>query len=203
MFVKICGVVDGAGVAAASRADAVGFVFAPSPRRIAPAAAARLAATLPEGVLTVAVFSRASQAEIEAVCADFRPDLVQVEPSTGVSLPDGVGLLPVFHDHDDVLDELSEFALRHPGARVVLEGAAVGGQGVRADGARAAQAARLPLRVIIAGGLAPDNVGSLIAAASPFGVDVSSGVESRRGVKSPEKILRFIDAARAATRRAE
>ena len=203
MFVKICGLTDAASIAAACRADAVGFVFAPSPRRIAPLAAAHLAADLSAAVLTVAVFSRASQAEIDAVCADFRPDLVQVEPSAALVLPAGVGLLPVFHDHASVLDELSEFAQRHPGARVVLEGAAVGGQGVCADGERAALAARLPLRIIVAGGLKPDNVGRLIAAASPFGVDVSSGVESRRGVKSPEKIHRFIDAARAAARRAE
>jgi len=201
VFVKICGVTDEAGIEAASRADAVGFVFAPSPRRISPENAAILAAKLPAGVLTVAVFSFASQAEIDAVCAEFQPHLVQVEQGDGLVLPDGIGLLPVFHDHDGVVAELAAFAVNNPDARVILEGAAVGGQGIRTDDSRAASAAALPLRLILAGGLSPDNIGSIITAAEPFGVDVSSGVESRRGVKDPEKIHRFIAAAHAATRR--
>lgn len=199
MFVKICGVTDEAGLAAASRADAVGFVFAPSPRRISPARAAELAALLPDDVLRVAVFAEVSQQELDAVCAVFRPDLVQAD-SSGLTLPDGVDYLPVFHDGDGVLDELAAFAVNAPSARVVLEGAAVGGQGVRADASRAAQAASLPLRIILAGGLSPANITTIIAATDPWGVDVSSGVESRRGVKDPDKIHQFIDAAKTAAR---
>ena len=200
MFVKICGITDAAGLQAASHADAVGFVFAASPRRIAPKAATALAAQLPPSVLTVAVFSYAGQAEIDAVLEDFRPDLVQVEPVEGLKLPDGVGLLPVFHDDAQALTALADFAASHPEARVIYEGAAVGGQGIQADRARASAAAALPLRLILAGGLSIDNVGDLIAATTPYGVDVSSGVESCRGVKDPQKIQDFIDAARSEER---
>ncbi len=199
MFVKICGVTDEAGVAAASRADAVGFVFAPSPRRISPARAAELAALLPDDVLRVAVFAEVSQHELDAACAAFRPDLVQTD-SSGLTLPDGVGLLPVLHDGDGLLSELAALAVNAPNARVVLEGAAVGGQGVRADASRAAQASSLPLRIILAGGLSPANVATIIASTDPWGVDVSSGVESSRGVKDPDKIHQFIDAAKTAAR---
>ncbi|MFT5679382.1 MAG: phosphoribosylanthranilate isomerase [Myxococcota bacterium] len=201
MFVKICGVTDEAGLAAASRADAVGFVFAESPRRISPQRAAELTELLPDGVETVAVFSEATQADIDAVCEVFRPDLIQTEDGGGLTLPDGVALLAVFHDGDGMLSELAAFAVNHPSARVILEGAAVGGQGVRADVSRAAQASSLPLRIILAGGLSPANVGDIISETSPWGVDVSSGVESSRGVKDPHKIHQFIDAAKLAARR--
>jgi phosphoribosylanthranilate isomerase len=198
MFIKICGITDEAGLLAASRADAVGFVFAPSPRRITPAAAASLAARLPSGVRTVAVLSHARQSDIDAVCAVFRPDLVQTEVTDDLSLPDGVSLLPVFHDRDTVLDELT--VLSHPGEMVILEGAAVGGQGIVGNLARAAQASAMQQRLILAGGLSPANVADIITTVRPWGVDVSSGVESRRGVKDPQLIHQFIDAAKSAAR---
>jgi phosphoribosylanthranilate isomerase len=81
-------------------------------------------------------------------------------------------------------------------ARMLFEGP-VSGAGFPADWSAAARFARRT-QLILAGGLNADNVSSAIAAVRPFGVDVSSGVESQPGVKSPHKIVQFVNAARAA-----
>jgi phosphoribosylanthranilate isomerase len=75
----------------------------------------------------------------------------------------------------------------------------VSGAGVTCDWTTARALARRT-ELILAGGLTPDTVGAAIEGVRPFGVDVSSGVEERRGVKSAEKIMRFVEAARSAFR---
>ena len=188
MLVKICGLTDPASVDAAAAADMVGFVFAPSPRQVSPAEARTLAARLPARVKRVAVFSRASAEEIAAVCAVFPADIVQCAP--GTALPPGVALLPVMHEQDD------EDQIAAP--LVLLEAArSGGGAGEVGDWDRAAAVAR-KRAVVLAGGLRPDNVAEAIKTVRPAGVDVSSGVEARRGVKDPARIHAFIMAARAA-----
>jgi phosphoribosylanthranilate isomerase len=79
---------------------------------------------------------------------------------------------------------------------VLFEGT-VSGAGQRCDWQTAAQAARRA-QLVLAGGLDPENVAGAIAAVRPFGVDVSSGVEARPGLKDPEAVMRFVTAARAA-----
>jgi phosphoribosylanthranilate isomerase len=190
MLIKICGLTTPEAVDAAAGADMVGFVFAPSPRRVSPTRARDLAARLPPTVQRVAVFQNASTEEIAAVCAIFPADFVQVEP--GPTLPEGVKLLPVLHGAE--VD-------RSPAAPlVVLEAAAQGGgTGETGDWTHAAQLAR-QRPIILAGGLCPDNVAAAIRAVRPAGVDVSSGVEKQRGHKDPQRIRAFIEAARAAAR---
>ena len=132
----------------------------------------------------------AARAAIEAI----GPDLVQAEPSDDLerALDGRARLLPVLHDGPDLLTHLPVGA-----ATVLLEAEGRGGRGVSPDRARAAALARR-VRLVLAGGLTPENVGAAIAAVRPYAVDVSSGVESSPGVKDPRRIAAFIAAVRRA-----
>lgn len=199
--VKVCGVTTEAGIraAVATGVDAVGFVFAASPRRVGPRTARVLAERLPPSVLRVAVFHRPSATEVLAVLDAFEPDLVQLEPDDALlrKLPPTLRLLPVLHDGLEVAQEAERVRARFDGA-VLLDPAGRGGRGVAADWERARQlACQGPL--FLAGGLDADNVADAIRRVRPHGVDVSSGVESTPGVKDPARIAAFV----AAVRRAE
>lgn len=199
--VKICGVKDRSAVdaAALAGADALGFVFAVSERRISAEAAHALASDLPAFVGTVGVFRYPTVPELQSVGARFAPDLVQAEPGRDVLKHVSPGrLLAVFHDSDSLLDRVLRFReTRGPNATILLEAAGRGGRGAKPDWTRAEQAARTgPL--VLAGGLTPDNVVEAIQTVRPWGVDVSSGVESAPGVKDPARIRAFIQAVRSA-----
>jgi phosphoribosylanthranilate isomerase len=197
LFVKICGLATAEAVqaAVAAGADAVGFVFAPSPRQVTPAQAVALAATLPAGVLRVAVMRHPAVGEWEEVARVFRPDWLQTDAGDFAALPalDGIGRLPVYRD----VPGLDAAAL--DGTAQALFEAAVSGAGLAPDWPRAAELARRT-RLVLAGGLDADNVGAAIARVRPWGVDVSSGVESAPGRKDPEKITAFVAAVRRAER---
>ena len=196
MEVKICGIRDGltAHVAAEAGAEALGFVFAESPRRIDPVEAARIAAELDPAVTRVAVFRHPSAREVDSLLEVFPADIVQTEPGPGMdaALARGVRVLPVLHDGEDSL-EITDSMAGEPRS-VLLEAAGVGGRGIRPDWDRAAKVARR-LRLVLAGGLTPDNVRDAIRHVAPAAVDVSSGVESSPGVKDPERIRAFLLAA--------
>lgn len=191
--VKICGLATPGAVAAALEVgvDALGFVFAESPRRVGPAQAAALCRDVPTGVLRVAVMRHPTQMEVDAVIDGFRPDCLQTDAAdfADLNLPDTLARWPVWRD----VPALDEAALVRDG-RVLFE-AAASGQGQRADWQRAARLAQR-VELILAGGLDPDNVGAAIACVRPWGVDVSSGVESRRGVKDLGRIAAFVAAVR-------
>jgi phosphoribosylanthranilate isomerase len=173
-------------------ADALGFVFAPSPRRVRPAQAAALCEGLPDHVLRVAVMHHPQPEEWLEVRREFGPDWLQTDAEDFASLPVGgdVRPLPVYRD----LGELDEDALAVQPLALFEAGAS--GAGVRADWERAARlAARTEL--ILAGGLTPENVAAAIREVRPWGVDVSSGVERQRGVKDLARIRAFVDAAKA------
>ena len=192
MFVKICGLTTPEGVAAAldAGADALGFVFAPSVRRVAPAAAAALAAPARGRAMCVAVTLHPTADEVEAILDVFAPDLLQTDLADAAALSRRARarLLPV-------LREGAALPVPLP-ARVLYEGAG-SGTGRTADWALAHAVAR-QTEVLLAGGLNPDNVAEAIRTVRPWGVDVSSGVESAPGVKSWSKISAFVAAARAA-----
>jgi len=192
MFVKICGLTTPEGVAAAldAGADAIGFVFAPSVRRVTPAAAAALAAPARGRALCVAVTLHPTPDEVEGILDVFAPDLLQTDLADAETLSPRARarLLPVLREGGMQPVPLP--------ARVLYEGA-VSGAGRTADWTRAHAVARRT-DVLLAGGLNPDNVGEAIRTVRPWGVDVSSGVESSPGVKSPTKISSFMAAARAA-----
>jgi phosphoribosylanthranilate isomerase len=192
-FVKICGIRD-AGMAAAAAtagANAIGFVFAESPRRVTLAEAAAAAAAIPDGVIKVAVMRHPSSEDLAAVLEGFSPDVLQTDASDFASLavPADVVCWPV-------LREGTVAARDVPRDIFVYEGVA-SGSGQTVDWSRAAAIARQG-RMILAGGLAPANVAAAISAVRPWGVDVSSGVERERGQKDADLIREFIGAVRAA-----
>lgn len=193
LFVKICGLTDRASIDAAvdAGADAIGFVFAESPRRISAVQAAKLADDLPEDLIRVAVMHHPVLADWQQVAEVFCPDWLQTDFDDFSTLPIGssVHRLPVFRDTPS-MDE-GELA----GQEIVLFEAASSGRGSRADWNRARRLADAT-SVILAGGLNPENVVAAIEQARPFGVDVSSGVESSPGVKDPARITAFVKAAR-------
>jgi len=192
MFVKICGLRDADAIAAAvdSGADALGFVFAHSPRRIEPALAARLTRDVPDSVLRFAVTRHPSIAELEAVFGEFAPDYLQtdVEDFGSIEMPEHCSAMPVYR-------EGSVHPLPAAGSRILFEGGA-SGIGRTADWTEAGSLA-MRCELILAGGLNVDNVAAAIEQVRPWGVDVSSGVESARGIKDPGKIRAFIARVRA------
>ena len=192
--IKICGIRDlgAAHAAAMAGVDAAGFVFTDSPRRIAPSEARRIAADLPPAIERVAVLRLAAVEEIRRALDEFPADRVQVEPGPDLLATFGPRLLPVLHDDGSLDGQVAGLEVDRP---VVVEAAGRGGRGVRPDWNRvAALARRRP--VMLAGGLDPGNVAAAIRAVRPWGVDVSSGVESSPGVKSPARIEAFVAAAR-------
>jgi hypothetical protein len=130
--------------------------------------------------------------EWAAVADGFAPDWLQAEAAdfARLDVDDRFGRLPVYRDAD--VPSPADVA-----AGPVLYESAVSGEGRRADWTRAAELAR-SCQLVLAGGLTPDNVGEAIGAVRPWGVDVSSGVESKRGVKDPGRIAAFVQAVRAA-----
>ena len=191
MLVKICGLTSEEAVAAAldAGADALGFVFAPSVRRVSPLAAMRLAAPARGRVACVAVMKQPSRAEVEEVLEVFAPDWLQIDHGDTATLPALAQdrLLPVYRD---------ETLPAQLPSRLLFEGPQSGaGRTANWDLARIA-AARTQL--VLAGGLHADNVAAAIRSVRPWGVDVSSGVESSPGCKSVQRIYRFVAAARAA-----
>lgn len=195
LWIKICGLKSCAAieVATTAGADAVGFVFhAESPRNLSVEEARRLQGAVPPGVERIAVFLRPVQSLVDAVIAAIKPDRIQADAGdlAMLRLPPGQATLPVVR---------SGVALPEPlPARLLFEGARSGAS-ERADWASAAVLARRA-QLVLAGGLDASNVSEAVRAVRPFGVDVSSGVESSRGVKDVSRIREFIGAARAAER---
>ena len=204
--VKICGVTSPGAIEAAAEAgaDAIGFVFAPSPRRLTPHEAARLARGTPPTLQRVGVFGSVVPVGVLELTKLLALDLVQADAEACDRLdglvPDA-RRLPVFHDAPGAGARLEEFLARTPGEKplILFEGS-VSGQGVRPDWGRAEQVARRT-RLVLAGGLTPENVGAAILAVRPFMVDVSSGVESAPGVKDAARIRAFVMAVREAEER--
>lgn len=192
MWVKICGIttVDAITAAAAANVDAIGFVFAPSPRQVTPRQAAQLAALAPPGILRIAVTQHPLQILVDEICRTLKPDLFQtdVEDLRELKVPAHIKILPVVR-----------FGRKTPHPlppRMLFEGPS-SGIGEMADWGRAAELSA-QTELILAGGLNPANVADAIAAVRPYGVDVSSGVEATPGVKDPAKIIEFVNRARAA-----
>jgi len=216
LWIKICAntSLGDAQLAAEAGADAVGFVFAPSPRRVTPGQAAQIVPQLPAALEKIGVFVDAGFDEIAAT--------VEVAGLTGVQL------------HFDAPAVLAAQLRKRFGAKLRILGVvhfdaragkrvaaiardtyidallvdsrsagAVGGTGVAFDWDAARGLifdADGPMKSIAAGGLTPENVAEAIATLRPWGVDVVSGVESAPGRKDAAKVRAFIERARAAGR---
>lgn len=195
--VKICGITDGDGLRAAvdAGADAVGFVLASSPRQVSVEQAARLVAMTPAFVTRVAVLRHPTDDLLRDVADMVRPDRIQLEWEDAARLPAAVRdrVIPVFHDDDALVERIA--ASVPPGGTIHLEGPGRGGRGVPVDPERAAQVAGR-VRLILAGGLGPENVAEAVRRVRPWAVDVSSGVEEAPGLKDPMKMRAFVSAVR-------
>jgi phosphoribosylanthranilate isomerase len=191
VFVKICGLRNPEHVHAAidAGADAVGFVFAESVRRVTPAEAMAISAHVPPHIKRVAVMLHPTNDEWQEVLSGFTPDVLQTDAEDFASLdvPEIIECWPVFRE-----------GRGQPEARntYVYEGK-VSGQGETVDWSRAATIA-CDGNMILAGGLAAANVAAAIVTVRPYGVDVSSAVESAPGQKDVRMIDEFVSAAKAA-----
>jgi phosphoribosylanthranilate isomerase len=204
MFLKICGITrfEDARHAIEHGATALGFVFWPrSPRYIEPARAADIIAGLPSSVTAVGVFVNESTDDLRTMAGVAGVRVVQLHGDEPPAYGTAVGL-PIFRSMtlDDAIAAIDSW----PAETMLLLDAADrerrGGTGQRVDWRRAAEIARLR-RVVLAGGLTPDNVAAAIASVSPCGVDVSSGVEAAPGIKDGNKVARFLENARGAFER--
>ncbi len=193
--IKICGVTTVEVIDAAIDAgvDALGFVFAESPRAVTAGEAAKLAESVPPYVSRVAVFFQPRREDVQRTLAVFPADVVQAEPVGG--LDSSIQLMPVVHDGPDAV-ELIEGDV-DPGGSLLFEASGRGGQGRMPSWGRAARIAARR-RLVLAGGLTPENVGEAIRTVRPFAVDVSSGVESSLGVKDADLIHEFVGAVHRA-----
>jgi len=194
LWIKICGMRTREAIEAAAQAgaDALGFVFhEASPRNLTVASASALQSYVPAGVERVAVFLHPAQDLVDGVVSAIQPDWVQTDAAdlAALRLPAGQRVLPVFRSGQARPALLPK--------RCLLESAR-SGAGERADWQEAAYLAAIT-EVVLAGGLDAGNIDEAVRRVRPFGVDVSSGVESGQGVKDVVKIRDFIRSARAAT----
>jgi phosphoribosylanthranilate isomerase len=203
LFVKICGVTTEADalLAVGMGASAVGFTFAPSPRQMAPAAVADIVKRLPHETVTVGVFRDEAPQRVIDIANQIGLRAVQLhgvesaEDTKWISSRVGWAIKAFPAGHRNI-DRFSEYGAD----RLLIDGASPG-SGELFDW-RLAEGVIDPRRLIVSGGLRPENVGAAIAHLRPWGVDVASGVEASPGVKDPGKLREFIGAAQAAARTA-
>lgn len=191
VLVKICGLKNAEHVRAAidAGADAVGFVFAASARRVTPAEAATISVNVPPHIKRVAVMLHPTNDEWQDVLKGFTPDVLQTdaEDFAALDVPDAIECWPVYREGKSQPEASSTY---------VYEGRK-SGQGASVDWSRAAAIAREG-NMILAGGLAANNIAEAITTVRPYGVDVSSAVESAPGQKDIRLINEFVSAAKAA-----
>ncbi len=199
MFIKICGITneEDALLATALDADALGFVFAPSKRQVQPELVRDIVKRLPREVHTVGVFRNERPERIVEIVARTGLHGVQLhgaEPESHVRwIRERVQfVIQAFTAGDPGLAHANESA-----ADIVLVDSPTPGSGKVFDW-RLAEGAPSGIRLMIAGGLSPDNVADAIRTARPWGVDVSTGVEEKPGRKDARKLRQFVGEARAA-----
>jgi phosphoribosylanthranilate isomerase len=192
LFIKLCGMTtpDAVSAAIACEVDAIGFVFAPSVRRLSTQRATELAAPARHKLPCVAVFRHPSRDEVAEVLREFRPDMLQtdLDDLEKLDLPKELPVLPVLRPGPKPACAIP--------SRILFEGP-VSGSGRITDWDAAAELAQR-VELILAGGLNVLNIASAIRHVRPFGVDVSSGVEERPGIKDTAMIEQFVAAARLA-----
>jgi phosphoribosylanthranilate isomerase len=208
LTVKICGVrrVEDAVTAAEVGAHLIGLNFWPGTPRCVGIEQARDMADAVRGRLgIVAVFVRAGRREILDAASDVGADFVQLHGYLPGDYPDALGDLKVIKafrvaGREDLapLDSEQAFAFLLDARVEGMEG----GTGRTIDWGLARQA-RVAGRVLLAGGLTPENVAEAVRAARPWGVDTASGVETEPGVKDPGRVRRFVENARRAAEEME
>lgn len=200
--VKVCGITspeDGR-VAADAGADAIGLVFAESPRQVSVERAREIAVALPEGLLKVGVFVDEKPEQVLEVACEVGLDYAQLHGDEG---PEAVAAI-----RDGKLGVIKALRVRDAGSLERMDGygadfylldayseKARGGTGERFDWG-AAKALRGYANILVSGGLTPENVRAAIEFFGPYGVDASSSLEDAPGVKNDERVRRFVSAAK-------
>ncbi|MCA1847875.1 MAG: phosphoribosylanthranilate isomerase [Actinobacteria bacterium] len=200
--VKVCGITnpEDARVAADAGADAIGLVFAESPRRVSVERAREIAAALPEGVLKVGVFVDADPGEVLRIAREVGLDYAQLHgdepPEALAEIRDGgVGVMKALRVRNA---EALAAVERYEADLFLLDAWSAkvrGGTGARFDW-ELAKSLRGRDNIVVSGGLGPENVREAIEYFEPYGVDASSSLEERPGKKSGERVRRFVRAAR-------
>ena len=202
--VKICGItrMEDALAAANAGADALGFMFyEASPRRVARDVATAIIRELPPFLSRVGVFVNPSPDDVRRAIEDCRIDTLQFH---GEETPEfcaqfGLRVIKAFRVRDaESLQVLSAFV----GETCLLDSFVAGqhgGTGATFNWDLAAQTVRAGRRVLLAGGLNPENAAEAVRRVRPYGLDVSSGVETTPGMKDAEKVRAFIAAAKSVT----
>ena len=201
VFIKVCGITRASDArhAVEQGATALGFVLWPkSPRAITADRAAEIVAELPAHVMSVGVFVNESIDSIRSAVDRAHLTAVQLHGDEPPAYADALHW-PVFRAVSVEEIDLAADAWSADTALLVdnIDPVRRGGTGSAVDWTRAAGVAKTR-RVVLAGGLTPENVATAIRAVRPFGVDVSSGVESAPGVKDVDKVTQFISNARLA-----
>lgn len=207
VWVKICGITNAKDAEAAVifGADALGFVFAPSKRKIEPDEARRIISSLPDQIEKIGVFA---DEDAKTVCATASYCGLTGIQLHGGETPEycsrlkGYNLTKAFRVKDRIESEILRAYLKNPDInRVLLDTyvpGQIGGTGQTFAWENAARPDIPPTQVIIAGGLTPGNVAQAIRICRPFGVDVSGGVEKEAGKKDLLKLQSFITRAKTA-----
>jgi phosphoribosylanthranilate isomerase len=202
MRVKICGVTspDDARMVAAAGVDAVGIIFAESPRQVTPAQARAIVDALPPWVTPVGVFVNESPATIGRIALEVGLATVQLHgdelPCTVKDVAGHLKVVKAFRigGEADLADALDYVEQCRPDACLIDSrvSGAYGGTGHTAPWllVKGASASLWPL--ILGGGLTPDNVAEAIRIVRPWGVEASSGVESAPGRKDKQRVLDFV-----------
>lgn len=201
--VKICGItrVEDALAAARAGAHSIGLVFyAPSPRCVTPARALGIIRALPPFITAVGVFVDPREEEVRATLAEVPVQLLQFSGSESPGFCRRFGRPYVKAVHMKAGVDLLQYARDYHDAKALLLDTFVeglhGGSGAPFDWDLIPRGLSLP--VILSGGLTVANVTDAVRRARPIAVDVSSGVESARGVKDAAKIVAFIKGVRNA-----
>ncbi len=200
MFVKICGITteEDALLAVAMGADAIGFNFVPSSSRfLAASRAADIVKRLPPEILTVGIFRDEAPARVVELTNHAGLRAAQLHGRETVEETRWVRervpvVIRAFPGGDPALARAADY-----GADIVMLDSASPGSGKVFDWSLA-EGAPSGVRLLLAGGLTPDNVAEAIDRVRPWGVDVATGVESAPGVKDPSLVRRFIRAAKEA-----
>jgi len=199
--VKICGItsLEDALTAVAAGADALGFVFhSASPRHISPEQAADIIKQLPPFIQTVGLFVNEARDTVNTTADRCGLDIIQLHGEESPGYCDSVRrrVIKAYRVKDiTTLDSLVQYHV----AGCLLDAwspAAHGGTGQTFNWGIAAEAVKRGHRIVLAGGLTPDNVAEAVRRVTPYAVDVSSGVECSPGRKDAEKIRKFIIQAR-------
>lgn len=196
MWVKICGVTRMCDAEDACRlgADAIGFIFAESPRRVSVDKAREISGKVPKEVLKVGVFVDSPLSEVLEAKESCSLDCVQLHGNESAQYCREIGGRIIKAVRAGPETDLEDLAF-YPCDFILLDGfyKAEFGDGKREPFWERVRAALKGKRLIVAGGLSPENVSAAVKFMRPFGVDAASGVESSPGIKDAELVRKFIE----------